>query len=502
MKKTNKIFSVILALALVFAMAIPAFAADTWTGSITVNGTTTVPVTGKTFNAYKILDAEAVDATDLSKGVIYTIPEAMQSFYDGLCGGDDNAATADEVVAYIEADTTDLQAFAVAALAAAKAASVTATAAVNDDANNKAVFSNLAFGYYVIEDAGTATPISALMLRTTAAEVTIKADKPSLEKKIDGDADKDDTTSGLVDYNTATVGEVVPYVLTSKVPTMTGYTKYTYVVTDTLSDGLTFVDGDDEDAIVDVTVTIGGTEYTDFTVEQDGQKATITFNNFLALADKAGQEIVIKYSAKVNENAIIGVEGNPNAADLTYSNNPQDEESKETTPDEIVYTYLVDLIINKTDGNGAPLAGATFEVKHDGTTIATGTSDENGKVAFTWTNGVGLKDGESYTITETVVPDGYNKAEDISFTVTCTDPAADATSTDCAWSSSNALVTFTATEGADVDDYFETTIENTTGSLLPETGGIGTTIFYIVGAILVVGAVVILISKKRMSAEA
>ncbi len=500
MKKTNKIFSVLLAIALVFAMAIPAFAADTWTGSITIKSADNVSVDGKTFNAYKLLDAEAVDVNDLSKGVIYSIPTALQSFYNAEFGGDDDTATVDEVTTALEAikdDAAALQAFAVKALAAAKSANIAPATATGE--NGVATLSDLDFGYYVIEDAGKATPISALMLKSTSAEVTLKADKPSIDKKIDGDTDGDKTTNDLVDYNTATVGEKVPYVITSKVPDMTGYTSYTYTVTDTFSAGLTFNN--------DVVITVGDktlTKGTDYTVTVDGQKVTIDFINFKQYAKDA--EITIKYTATVNENAIVGVEGNPNAADLTYSNNPQDATSKETTPDEIVYTYLVDLIINKTDENGDALAGAEFAVKQGETTIATGTSKDDGKVEFTWTNGVGLKDGETYTIVETKAPDGYNEAKDITFTVTCTDPT---TGTDCDWSATTAkdtadkkVITFTVTDTAEADDYFETTIENTTGSLLPETGGMGTTILYIVGAILVVGAVVLLISKKRMSAEA
>ncbi len=486
MKKVSKIFSVIFALMLVFAMSIPAFAAESWTGSITINGTETVPVDGKIFKAYKILTAEAVDADNLEAGVIYEIPAEMADFFAAY------GADADAVVEAIsDMDTDELQAFAAAALKAAKAAGIAPATAVTDTADNKATFSDLSFGYYVIEDEGTATPISALMLRTTAEEVTIKADKPAMEKKIDGDTDVDNTTTGLVDYNTATVGEKVPYVLTSKVPSMEGYTSYTYVVTDTFSAGLDFNN--------DVDVTIGGVEYTDFTVSENGQVVTITFNNFLALADKAGTEIKITYSANVTKDAVIGVEGNPNTVKLTYSNNPQIKDSTEDTPEDVVYTYLVDLIINKTDAEGNPLEGAEFAVEDaEGETIATGTSAADGKVAFTWANGVGLKDGETYKIVEKKAPAGYNKADSITFTVTCKDPA---TGTECEWSSSNTLVTFMATEGT-AADFFEATIENTTGGLLPETGGIGTTIFYIVGALLVVGAIVLLITKKRMSVEA
>ena len=487
----KKLFAVLVALTLVLSMGTIAFAAD-WTGSITINSADNVSVNGKVFNAYQILEAEAVDKTNLDKGVIYTIPEEMQSFYNTLCGGDDSVATVDEVVDYIGAKTTDLQDFAKAALKAAKQADGLTTATATG-ADEKATFTNLPFGYYVIEDNGTATPISALMLRATSTEVTLKADKPAIEKKIDGAEDADKTTTDLTDYNTATVGEEVPYVLTSKVPDMTGYKAYTYTVTDTFSDGLTYNK--------DAAVTVDGVEYKDYTVSENGQVVTITFNDFIDLADKAGKEIKITYSATVNEKAVIGIEGNPNTVKLTYSNNPQENTTEDTNEDK-VYTYLVDLIINKTDKDGVALPGAEFAVKQGDTVLATGTSDKYGKVAFTWTNGTGLKDGEKYTIVETKAPDGYNEAKDIEFTVTCTDPAAAAANANCTWSSDKDSVTFKVTDGAEADDYFETTVINRTGTLLPETGGIGTTIFYVVGGLLMAAAFIVLVSKKRMASFA
>lgn len=500
MKNMKKIASVLVAIVLVLAMSVPAFAA-VQTGTITIKSADNVSVNGKTFEAYKILDAEAVDSADLSKGVVYTIPEEMQSFYDTKFGGADGKATVEEVTVELEAikdDSDELQAFAKEALTAAKTANITPKTTIG--ASNEAVFSDLQFGYYVIEDKGTATPISALMLKTTSQEVTLKADKPSIEKKIDGDTDSDSTTTGLVDYNTAAIGEKVPYVLTSKVPDMTGYTSYTYTVTDTFSDGLTFNN--------DVKVTIGGAEYSDdkytVTTSEGDQTVTIKFNNFIDLKDQAGDEIKITYSATVNENAIIGVEGNPNKVNLEYSNNPNDSSSTDTTPDDTVYTYVVDLVINKVDENSVPLADAEFEVRNsDGKVIATGTSDAEGKVTFTWTDGIkGLKDGETYTIVETKAPAGYTKAADIMFNVTCNDPTDISVSTDCNWVSDNESVTFVKTETADDDDYFTATIVNKTGSLLPETGGMGTTMFYVLGSLLVVGAAILLVTKKRMAYEA
>ncbi len=484
MKKTSRIFSVMLALALVFAMTIPAFAADqTWTGSITINSSDNVSVNGKVFRAYKILDAEAVDTTDLSKGVLYTIPAALQNFYNTTCGK--TPATVADIEAYLKADDADLQAFAVAALAAAKTANVEVKEATGAD--NKATFKGLAFGYYVIEDTANSVPVSALMLRTSSVDVTIKADKTGIKKNIDGDKDEDNTTSGLVDYNTAAVGDVVPYVLTSKVPVMTGYKTYTYTVTDEFSKGLTY----NGDSLV---VTVGGTVLTKgehYTAVVEGQKVTIDFIDFVKRT--AGQEIKITYTATVNDNAVMGVEGNPNAVTLTYSNNPQDN-TKFTTEKDETRTYLVNLVVNKVDDKGGALAGAQFALKQGSETLATGDSDANGKVVFAWTGEKGLKDGETYIITETDAPAGYSEAKDIEFKVTCKDPE---NGTDCKWSSSNNEVTFVVE-----NNDFEATVVNLTGSVLPETGGIGTTIFYVVGFALMFGAAVLLITKKRMSCEA
>lgn len=488
MKRTGKFLSILLAVVLVFSTAIMAFAAgETQTGTITINSANNVSVNGKTFNAYRILEAEAVDVNDLSKGVVYTIPAALEGFYNGKFGGDDGVATVSEITDGLKAmDADALQAFAVDALAAAKAANIAPETATG--ANEVATLSDIPFGYYVIEDAGTATPISALMLQTTSAEVTIKADKPSITKKIDGDTDGDSQTSGTVDYNTAKVGETVPYVLTSNVPVMTGYTAYEYTVTDTFAAGLTY-NGD-------VKVTIGGDEVSDYTVTYADQVLTIKFADLTGYT--AGAEIVITYTATVNEDAVKGTEGNPNTVVLTYSNNPQNAASTETTPEDTVYTYLIDLIVNKTDAStpAKPLSGAKFELYNGSTLVATGVSGDDGVVAFAYEEGysAGLKDGETYTLKEIEAPAGYNEAEDTTFTVSFDAP----TDTEGAkWSTVNNVVNLNA-----AGDAFEITVVNQTGGLLPSTGGIGTTIFYIVGALLIIGAAIFFISKKRMAAEA
>lgn len=365
MKKAQKLFGILLAVALVFTMAIPAFAADD--GSIVISGSTNVSVAGKTFNAYKILDAEFVDETDTSKGVSYAVPAAMADFYATEFSLDKTKSSFDvEVTAKIEALSADeLNDFADKALAAAKAAGITAKSATADTDATTVTISGLALGYYVIEDAtananGANTAISSVMLDTTdkAAEVKIKADLPTIEKKIDGDKDTDESTTGLVENNNAAIGDKVPFVVTSKVPDDMGYyDTYTYTVTDTLSDGLAFNN--------DVAITIGEktlVKDTDFTVDVDGQKVTIDFKNFKNY--EAGAAITISYSATVDTDAVIGTQGNLNTVYLEYSNNPQDDDSKGKTPDETTRTFVTAVSITKVDAidNTKNLAGAKFSI--------------------------------------------------------------------------------------------------------------------------------------------
>lgn len=571
MKNMKRIASVLLTLVMLAALAIPAMAAGE-TGSITINDAANVSVAGKTFNAYKILDLKMV-GTD---GYVYTVPAEMKAFYlgryAGLTGteGDFDA----QVVAKI-GEEKDLFAFAADALAAAKTAGITPGTATAAEKATSVTIENLPLGYYVVEDVGAAKPISALILDTTNPDpsVTIKADKPSIDKNIDGTKDTDDATTGDVKYNNAAVGDSVPYKVTSKVPDMTGYTKYYFVVNDTLSKGLTFNN--------DVVITVGSkalVKDTDYTVtspkNDDGTTSVeIVLKNFIQYkADEyKNADITITYSATVNSDAVIGVAGNPNEVKLTYSNNPNVKDDgtpsnpdKPTTdspigetPESVTRTYVTDIEIIKVDPEGNRLTGAEFEITGEKTNIVLVTKDvytvdENGtywklkdgsyttddpategmdqsKYESTDTkyskstvteekktkesvkatgvvgaDGVlrfeGLSAGE-YTITEIKAPAGYNLLKaPITVTIGFTAPAADAASTDCTW-------TYTWTNGEQNGNNVTTnnsntvTVTNQTGTELPSTGGMGTTIFYVVGSILVVGAAVLLITKKRMGAE-
>ena len=319
MNTLKKLSALLLAMLLIMSLGTSAFAAGS-TGSITINSNESVSVNGKSFNAYKLLDASFVNGTDATGGVAYTVPEALKPFYEARYT-DLNSSAADfgQLVAEKIAAEENLFSFAADALAAAKKANVVPGTATGS--GDTAVISNLPFGYYVIEDDGTQRPVSALMLDTVGTvELNIKAEMPTIDKNIDGTKDTDPSTTQNVKMNTEAIGDKVPYVLTSKVPSMVGYEKYFFVVNDTLSKGLTFNN--------DVAITIGGTSLTpdtDFTVssttaENGDTVVEIVFKNFIQY--KTGTPIEIRYSATLNENAVIGTAGNPNKVTLTYSNNP------------------------------------------------------------------------------------------------------------------------------------------------------------------------------------
>lgn len=292
---------------------------------------------------------------------------------------------------------------------------------------------------------------------------------------------------------------------------------------------------------------------------------TIVFIDFIQYKNNAGAEIKITYSATVNEDAVIGVVGNPNTVYLTYSNNPnivpggenepEGEDPKGKTPEDETRTYVTGIEIIKVDPEGNVLTGAQFEIvgtklnkvlvsketfvkdengeywkltdgtyttddpttagmdtsKYENTSVkytltvikevvetsenvtATGTVDSNGVLTFE-----GLSAG-TYTITEIKAPNGYNLLKD-SITVTIGWEEPKTGSTDCTWTYQ---WTYTGDDSTNVQDGTSINsikVVNQAGKELPSTGGMGTTMFYLIGGVLVVAAVVLLVTKKRMNA--
>ena len=567
-KKFRNLTSILVTIIMVACFSFTAFAADQ--GSITIEDSGTVSVAEKTFAAYKILDVKFANGKDSTDGLAYTVVDAMKSFFETRYSLTSTEVTFDEDVVAEIAKESDLQQFSKDVLKAAKTANIVPVKATAPPSVKSVVIDSLPLGYYVIEDEGTKTPISALMLDTTDAnkKITLKADQPDIKKKIDGDTDLDDGTSGMVDMNKGAIGDKVPYVLTSKVPDMTGYTKYFFIAHDTLSKGLKYLD--DMKISVDNVVLAADTDYTVNKTDNGDGTTTIEviFKDFYnKYKNKQGTEIKITYSAEIIDDAKIGNEGNVNEVVLEYSNNPNitpngtdapDSGDNVTgkTPKKIVKTFVTGIKITKTNESGDRLTGAEFKLSGDklntvmvseetyvqdnvsgdyyklkNNTYTKTKPTEDTKNQYesitdkykmqvnlkkqdkaTYQDKMGVVDSKgelsflgvtagSYELTETKAPDGYNiLRKPIAITITCKLPAS--VEGECTWTATDG----TTDKNGDLVNFVkggvvDMTIENSTGTILPSTGGIGTTIFYVIGGILVVSAVVLLIVKKRMSSD-
>lgn len=382
-----------------------------------------------------------------------------------------------------------------------------------------------AAGYYLIEDVTDVTGkddaknLSILKVSNAGSvSPTVKTDKPKLEKKVQDTNDSTGQTTGWQDSADYDIGDSIPYQLTAILGDISNYDKYYLKFTDTMTH-LTL-------NLNSVKVTVNGkvlkynatdSSKSEYTLQwnKSTKEMAVEIEDVIALGAESGQEVVVTYNATLDADATIGYEGNPNVADLTYSNNPNNAGKGETgkTPEDknIVFTY--DVIANKTDKDGEKLTGAVFELfkknaktgEYESLGIKGGTKDgdnitvDENTTKFEWK---GLDDGE-YKLVEVVAPEGYNKIAAQQFTITADH---DITSDNPKLKSligSGATIPFTANKKPDKDGNDQlngelaTNVVNEKGSTLPSTGGIGTTIFYVVGAILMVGAAVLLITKRR-----
>ena len=507
MKHIKKLASLLLVLVMVFALATTAFAEET-TYSITINNS----AKDHTYEAYQIFTGD-LSGTTLSNIVWGSgVSEAGQTALGDAAAKAETLKTEADAKAFAKAVAPYL---------------TTAAGSANTVTDGKYVISGLAAGYYLVKDqdgslTGDNDSYTEYIIQVVGnVTATPKSDVPEVQKKVKDINDSTDTTKtdwqDSADYD---IGDSIPFQLKATLAdNVSSYTTYKVVFHDTLSKGLTYNN--------DAKVYIDGTETNGFTVtatvNADGTTTlTVSCDDVKALGAGNSSVITVEYTAKLNENAVLGSAGNPNEVYLEYSNNPNKSENgnNETgeTPKDVVIVFTYKTIINKVDSENKPLTGAAFKLEKlikgkDGaadtwTTVKEFTVDET-TTSFTFS---GLDDGQ-YKLTETKTPAGYNTIDPIYFVIEAThDETADAptlktlnayltdangnkqTETKNGESVNIDLGTVDLTAGS-----ITTTVVNKSGSELPSTGGIGTTIFYVLGGVLVLAAVVLLVTKKRMS---
>lgn len=500
MNLTKKLFSYIVAIAMIFTLtafaggAVNAAEAKTYALTLQNNGKTT-----HTFDVYQIFTG------DLSEDILSNVQWGNGVSKEGQTALG-NAAAKAEALAKSSDSSSAAKTFAEDLQQYLQNGTEQEVAA-----NSTASIEGLAAGYYLVKDSassqnktnGAYTSYILKVVKDTTA--TTKLDVPTVEKKVQDTNDSTGETSGWQDSADYDIGDDVPYQITGSMPANIGdYKSYKYVFTDTMSKGLTFKEGSAKIMIDNTNVT---DKFKQEVKAQENGPTVVTWTcadlKTAGVALTPTTKVVVTYNAKLNENAVLGSEGNPNTVNLTYSNNPNKGGEGETgkTPDDknIVFTYKA--VVNKVDKDNNPLKGAAFKLekkKGENTyeTVKEFTADDT-TTTFEFK---GLDDGD-YKLTETTTPAGYNTITPIEFTITAEhdttkdEPALISLS----GNATTGEATFTPDKAA---GSLTTDVINKKGSELPETGGMGTTLLYAVGGVLVaLAAAYIIISKKHEKAE-
>lgn len=484
MKTTRRLLAVVLTVIMVMSLATTAFAAEDDGYTITINGTA-----GHTYEVYQIFTG------DLSGNVLSNIVWGDGVSADGQTALGDAATVAESI--------TDAKAF------AASIDQYLTNPKTMTENDGTYTLSGLEAGYYLIKDkdnsqegeSGTYTAYILKVVKDVTA--TPKDSVPTVDKKINDAGDAD-----VADYN---IGDKIDFTLTATLgDNLDQYEKYYVVFHDTMSAGLTY----NNDAVVKVD---GNTVTEGVTVKYENNKLTVTIADAKALGAKDGSKITVEYTATLNSGAVVGGEGNPNTVKLEYSNDPNvDYDGDPTTPpptgdtpEDTVVVFTFELDVTKVDGEDATkkLSGAEFKLKNEegkwvtidanGKVTGWETDEANGSTLTSDANGFfkisGLEDG-TYYLKETKAPEGYNLlTAEIKIVITSTYDETGVKTLKIKVDNGEEK------SGNTTNGVVETTVENNQGATLPETGGMGTTLFYILGGILMVGAAVLLVTKRRMN---
>ena len=512
MKRMKKIMALMLAAIMMMAMSVTAFAAEGAAGThtLTVNVKSTTPaqdLKGQTINLYKLFDVTESKSGETTN-YAYTVNNTYKAALASVLKIGETSKDEDFVKAVADQEAT-IQQFAndFTAKALTDNLGATKTSGKIEESKTSYEFTGLDAGYYLVYVTGGKEIQSSLVtVDETTNTVNLKTEAPSIEK--------------TADKTTVNIGDVVKYTVKGSIPDTTGYAQYVYKIHDELSTGLDFVNDAKGTALGAGATTVNVTvAFTDNSVTAAGTTPTVatldTANNRKMSLDLSewvranqtnkGKEFTVTYYAKVNKDAVVTEKNN---AKLEYENNPTDTTT--TTPSEAkTPTYPLDILKTKKDSN-VKLAGAKFSLYTSEADAKNGTNP----IKVTGTNGNYVVDSNStttefesvenieekgynlrvnglaegtYYLVETKAPDGYNK-----LTAPVVIKITKSTDTD--------VNNWTISKDGTVETDKIIDIANSTGSLLPSTGGRGAIAFAVIAALLVFGVAVSFIRDKRKEA--
>ena len=526
----KKLLSALLVMIMVFAMTTTVFASNDHAHTITITGNA-----GHTYTAYQVFKGEIsggkLTNIEWGDGVIDIENEYEADLLSELKKLSAYSAcnSAEEVAAVLqgfENDSDEIKAF--SKLVNTWLTTTTAGTSTENVVGGVSTYTIpvVGDGYYFVKDTGSIpqghTNTEYILKVVSNVSIEAKDSIVTSEKKVMDKNDATGITSGWQDSADYDIGDYVPFKLSATLPN--NYENYT-------SYSMTFHDyevfyGTAPNTYAGLQLVMKNTDYP-FVVKVDGvaihenlyevdmsSNGHCTFEvkipNVKLTSAKNNSVITVEYYSKLTADANLGALGNTNKMHVTYTNDVYQGGEKGTTKEDAVIVFTYQAVVNKVDQKGDPLTGAEFTLEKF-VANASGTKEYKG-VKGEWvaissvknTEGTqfsfkGLDDGE-YKLTESKVPSGYNEIDDIYFTVTAEHDIE---------SDSPALTTLTGNVATGTinftpnvtDGTLTKTIENRQGATLPSTGGIGTTMFYVVGATLVLGAAVVLVTRKRMAIE-